>query len=236
MERLDYGEAVEKDAKEFVSEHIDEIAELMVNMEEDLFTDDNIEESLDEFLDRPYAPEDAIFVLDNCENEESDSGLWEGIKDWRRELEIRAAYTYINDVRRAVESIYKDAYDEFMTDQVDDSDDESDDDKESERAKSILNSLTDEKIEQVEPGTEREKEILSEWLRLNRNVGMRGGYPLGGSYIDGRCGVGFGMPEQYIYVKTDRVVGKQLPHLAGKYRDDVEKYFLTTFGEEESPC
>ena len=236
MERLDYGEAVEKDAKEFVSEHIDEIAELMVNMEEDLFTDDNIEESLNESLDRSYTPEDAIFILDNCENEETDSGLWEGITDWREELEIRAAYTYMNDVREAVESIYKDAYDEFMTDQVDDSDDESDDGKESEHAKSILNSLTEEEIEQVEPGTEREKEILSEWLRLNRNVGMRGNYPLGRSYIDGRCGVGFGMPDQYEYVKTDRVVGKQLPHLAGKYSNDVKKYFLTTFGEEESPC
>ena len=236
MERLDYGEAVEKDAKEFVSEHIDEIAELMVNMEEDLFTDDNIEESLNESLDRSYTPEDAIFILDNCENEETDSGLWEGITDWREELEIRAAYTYMNDVREAVESIYKDAYDEFMTDQVDDSDDESDDSKESEHAKSILNSLTEEEIEQVEPGTEREKEILSEWLRLNRNVGMRGNYPLGGSYIDERCGVGFGMPGQYEYVKTDKVVAKQLPHLAGKYRGDVKKYFLTTFGEEESPC
>ena len=236
MERLDYGEAVEKDAKEFVSEHIDEIAELMVNMEEDLFTDNNIEESLNGYLDRSYTPEDAIFVLDNSENEETDSGLWEGIKDWRQELGARAAYTYVNDVRGSIESIYKDAYEEFMTDQVDDSDDESDDSKESERAKSILNSLTEEKIEQVEPGTEREKEILSEWLRLNRNVGTRGGYPLGRSYIDGRCGVGFGMPEQYIYVKTDKVVAKQLPHLAGKTRNDVEKYFLATFGEEVNPC
>ena len=236
MERLDYGKAVEKDAKEFVSEHIDEIAELMVNMEENLFTDNNIEDSLNDFLNRSYTPEDAIFVLDNSENEETDSGLWEGIKDWREELEIRATYTYMNDVREAVESIYKDAYDEFMTDQVDDSDDESDDSKESERVKSILNSLTEEKIEQVEPGTEREKEILAEWLRLNRNVGMRGGYPLGRSYIDGRCGVGFGTPEQYIYVKTDKVVAKQLPHLAGKYRGDVKKYFLATFGEEERPC
>ena len=236
MERLDYGEAVEKDAKEFVSEHIDEIAELMVNMEEDLFTDDNIEDSLNESLDRSYTPEDAIFVLDNCKNEETDSGLWEGIKDWRQELGTRAAYTYMNDVREAVETIYKYAYEEFMTDQVDDSDDEPDDSKESERAKSILNSLTEEKIEQVEPGTEREKEILLEWLRLNRNVGLRGGYALGSSYIDGRCGVGFGTPEQYIYVKTDKVVAKQLPHLAGKTRNDVEKYFLATFGEEVNPC
>jgi hypothetical protein len=67
-------------------------------------------------------------------------------------------------------------------------------------------------------------------------VGERGGYPLGGSYIDARCGVGFGMPEQYEYISTDKKVAKQLPHLAGKYRKDVQKYYQDTFGQIPAPC
>ena len=67
-------------------------------------------------------------------------------------------------------------------------------------------------------------------------MGTRGSYPLGGSYIDARCGTGYGMPDQYEYVMTDRKVAKQLPHLAGKYRDDVIKYYQDTFGETPATC
>lgn len=232
MERLNYEKVIEKDAKEFISEHIDEFVELLIEREEEP-SDELLYGTLEESLDRSYTPEDSIFILNNSENEETDSGLWAGVDDWRRELEIRAAYTYLNDVREEIRSICKEAYDEFI-DTVDE-DPEYNGDKETERAKSILSSYVETKIERVEPGSEREKEILSEWIRLNSNVGERGGYPLGGSYIDSRCGVGFGMPDQYEYVQTDRMAAKQLPHLDGKYRNDVRKYFEETFGEKANP-
>ncbi len=238
MERLDYSKAVEKDAKEFIESNLDEFVEMMVELEGDPTENDGIMETLNNDFDRSYTPEDAIFVLENSKNEETDSGLWAGADGWRRELEIRAAYTYLNDVREEIKSIYEEAFDEYMTDiQVDNSDDSDgkSGDKESERAKTTLSSYIEDEIEQVQPGSEREKEILSEWIRLNNNVGERGGYPLGSSYIDARCGVGFGMPDQYEYVKTDRKVGKQLPHLDGKYRTDVRKYFEETFGETPTP-
>ena len=230
MERLDYYREVEKDAKEFLSEYIEELIELVVNGEEDL-SDEILYEKLEEHFDREYTAEDAIYVLDNSHNEETDRGLWEGVHDWREELNIRAAYTYIADVREVVEDIYKNAFEEFQS-RVEELDPVSTDfdEKQKEIAMTILSAINiDENIQQVKPGSEEEKEILSEWLKLNHEVGMRGGYPLGGSYIDARCGVGFGMPDQYEYVATDRKVAKQLPHLAGKYSKDVKEYFNKTF-------
>ncbi len=236
MERLDYYREVEKDAREFLSEHFDDIVELMTNEEEEL-SDELRYERLEENFDRGYTPEDAVYVLENSNNEETDSGLWQGARDWREELNIRAAYTYIADVREAIDEIYKDAYEEFES-AVDEFDPElgNFDERMKNLAESILSLAVKENIEQVKPGSEEEKEILSEWLRLNSEVGMRGGYPLGHSYIDARCGVGFGMPDQYEYVATDCKVAKQLPHLAGKYRKDIEEYFEKTFEKIPATC
>ncbi len=235
MERLNYEREVEKEAKEFLSENADDVVKQLVGFEEEL-SEDLCYERLNEDLDRSYTPEDAIFVLDNSENEETDSGLWEG-KDWRDELSIRAAFTYINDVRSKVEEIYKEMYEDFGSAAEElNPDDEDHEQKLESLAKNILSENTEELIEQVKPGSQEEKEILSEWIRLSKNVGTRGSYPLGGSYIDARCGTGYGMPDQYEYVMTDRTVAKQLPHLAGKYRDDVIKYYQDTFGETPATC
>lgn len=236
MERLDYYREVEKDAKEFLLENIDEVMESMASGEEEL-GDELRYEKLQENFDRWYTPEDAIYVLDNSNNEETDSGLWAGVDNWRDELNTRAAYTYITDVRESVDKIYKDAYEEFEN-AADELNPESDDfdEKQKDLAKSILSPKVEENIEQVESGSEEEREILSEWLRLNREVGMRGGYPLGGSYIDARCGVGFGQPDQYEYVMNDHRVAKQIPHLAGKFRDAVREYFEKTFEKIPATC
>ena len=235
MEILDYEREVEKDAKEFLSEYADEVIGLLKDSEEEL--SDELYDNLNEHLDRSYTPEDAIFVLENSENEETDSGLWEGVNDWREELNIRAAYTYINDVRSEIDDIYKQMYEEFKSASEDlNAEDEKYDEKLESLAKSTLSEAVEEIIQQAEPGSQEEKEILSEWIRLSKNVGERGGYPLGRSYIDARCGVGFGTPDQYEYVLTDKRVAKQVPHLAGKYRDDVMKYYQDTFGEVPVPC
>ena len=236
MERLDYKREVEKEAKEFLSENADDVVKQLVGFEEEL-SEDLCYERLNEDLDRSYTPEDAIFVLDNSENEETDSGLWEGVNDWREELNVRAAYTFLNDVRSKVEELYKDVYEEFESAAEElNPDDEDHEQKLESLAKNILSENTEELIEQVKPGSQEEKEILSEWISLSKSVGTRGSYPLGRSYIDARCGVGYGMPDQYEYVMTDKKVAKQLPHLAGKYRDDVIKYYQDTFGEALATC
>ncbi len=237
MEKLNYEKDVEKTAKEFMMDNIDEFIQSLVDDIEDL-NDGTIYDILVENQSYiSYTPEDAVFVLQNSKNEETDNGLWEGKNDWREILNIMAVYTHENDVRAKIDEIYKEIYQDFIS-EIENTDkaSESDDAEHKTIAKSIILQYCEEKIEQVKPGTEDEKEILQEWLRINKNVGMRGGYPLGSSYIDARCGVGYGTPEQYEYVETDRKVAKQIPHLSGKYRKEVEEYYRKTFGELEVPC
>jgi hypothetical protein len=98
------------------------------------------------------------------------------------------------------------------------------------KAEELLNALLKRPaIEQVEPGSATERDLLATWLRLNGEVGQRGGYPFGQSYIDARCGVGYGQPDQLEYVNLDNDLGKALPHLFGKDSSEVRDYYRETF-------
>ena len=57
---------------------------------------------------------------------------------------------------------------------------------------------------------------------MNQDAGMRGGYPVGSSYIDARCGTGHGMPEVKDYVEFDHEFAQRVPWLSGKYKDVVQ--------------
>lgn len=80
----------------------------------------------------------------------------------------------------------------------------------------------------IQPGTEEERVALRDYMRMGRNS-SRSGYPLGGAYIDARCGYGYGTDE-FTYVWNDNQLGKQLPHLKGFYKPDVKAYYDKTFG------
>jgi hypothetical protein len=92
----------------------------------------------------------------------------------------------------------------------------------------IATMIKNSKPEPIEPGSEEERRELLEWLRAGRNS-SRGGYPLGGSYIDARCGHEYGTPE-HAYVSSDNELGARLPHLRGKYARDVKAYWDETYG------
>lgn len=96
------------------------------------------------------------------------------------------------------------------------------------RAQEALAEL-DEVLPVLEPGSCEEGQLLKRWLKMNADVGMRGGYPLGEAYIDMRCGVGYGMPDQFAYVRLDNEAGKQLPHLHGQPRPYIEAYYDRIF-------
>jgi hypothetical protein len=88
--------------------------------------------------------------------------------------------------------------------------------------------VTSEALPLIEPGSQEERTELLEWLRAGRKS-ERGGYPLGGAYIDARCGTMWGTPE-HAYVVSDGELRKRLPHLSGKYKNEIKAYWDKTFG------
>lgn len=117
---MDYNIEVEKDAYAFLSDIEEDIKEAILNGEEDV---SNIRceisgygEIQDAFFesvtDRSYTIEDAAFVIANCENEETDTGLW-GYKEIGDAMQTCAALSYGNDVWAKVVEVYEGLYDDF---------------------------------------------------------------------------------------------------------------------------
>lgn len=219
---VDYEKDVEEEADEFILDHEDNIKEAITDNTEDFSEVETkygeIRDSFHEVvIDRAYSPSDAVCVLENCENEETDSGLWEG-QDWRDELSSRAAYSFGNDVWFKCEEIYNELKERVET--------MLDENAELERAVAIEKVFVQHKqegeTEPVEKGSEEEKELLRRWLNLNKDAGLWGGYPVGSSYIDARCGTGYGMPDVKDFVDFDHEMVYKLPWMRGKYKDGVE--------------
>lgn len=226
---VNYHREVESDAQMVISDHADEIAKIIVAGED---LDDNsqdfdfsqvVHESV---TDRGYTLEDAAFVIDNCVNEESDSGLWDGAGDLREQISVMAAYSYSNDVQAEVSELFDEIKTEYEFRESDKNWEGTEDDEEAKEklAAEIIDEYCNPKNKPVEKGSEDEKDLLVSWCKANDKAGFRGGYPLGQSYIDSRCGTGFGQPDQLDYINFDHEVAARVPHLKGKYRCDVLVY------------
>lgn len=59
----------------------------------------------EQITDREYHLEEAAFVLKHCENKETDSGLWHGLKP-EQAIGCQAAYSFSNDVWFECEKLY----------------------------------------------------------------------------------------------------------------------------------
>jgi hypothetical protein len=133
-----YDSEVHKEAVDFIEEFMDDVVEALKNDENYLLDGDLNDTFFEMITDRSYTLSDAAFVIDNSNNVETDSGLWEG-KDPQDAVEIQAAFTYSNDVHSEVEEIYEDlkstyddnygeVYDELMEKHKDDVKADPDDD------------------------------------------------------------------------------------------------------------
>jgi hypothetical protein len=71
-------------------------------------------------------------------------------------------------------------------------------------------------------GGEVELNAIQTWLRLGENAGTWSGYPLGSSYIDARCGTGYGMENVKDYVEYDHQIAIEHPHLRNLRKDQVK--------------
>ena len=217
---FDYEEDIEKEAISFLEDNLDAVKDGLIDDQEmldDIRGHDIRDAFHEQVVDRSYSPSDAVAVLEASDNEETDNGLWEGL-DWREALSARAAYTFGNDVWFKAQEIYTELA-ELVAEKVHGTDD---DIEKEDIVETILKDWQDDR--KVQPVTDAKEElaILEGWLTRNeRDAGMRGGYPLGSSYIDSRCGTGHGMPEVKAYIAFDHEVARKVPGMAGKYRDAI---------------
>jgi hypothetical protein len=241
---VNYGSEVQKEAIDFIDGLMDEFLEAMEN-DENYFIDGNVQDSLFESVtDRSYTLTDAAFVIENSNNPESDSGLWDG-KDPAEALETQAAFTFSNDVSSDVEEIYEDVktqYDEEYqrvydlleerhvgekdSNPEDDDYDPTDDAREAAKrfAKEYFDDAYGEGSVVILKETGDKIRLLERYVRLGDGASMWSGYPCGSSYIDSRCGVGYGMPEIHDYVECDHEVARAIPEARGKNQHEIKKY------------
>lgn len=232
---MDYYTEIRKEAVDFIEEVMDDVRSALEN-EEDYLIDGSVDDRFWEcVIDRSYSLTDAAYVVENSNNVEEDSGLWEG-KEPRDAIETQAAFTFGNDVREDVEEIYsemKSEYDDKYMDVCNElteaHTDEEDYDPETDARDIAFKHVEewfydeyDPEVIVVEDKNERIR-MIEEYLAFKKRV-SRGGYPCGGSYIDARCGVGFGMENEYDYVELDHEIARAIPDIRGKYTNDVEAY------------
>jgi len=192
---VDYYDEIDRMARDIIEDNIESFEKYQgSDPGDELF--EIMEEHVFNFL--YYSTLDAAYVLEHSRNVEDDEGLWNG-QDPADALRTQAIFTTINDLRESMQEIHE-------------SISEDDDYRES---------LRDMEPE-IEPGSIQEREQLSLWLRKSTEVGIRGGYPLGSSYIDSRCGYCFTGDRWYI--NFDHEVASRLPHWAGKYRHEIKEY------------
>ena len=102
-----YTQRVYEEARDLILDNKDTFKQPMINNKS--FSLDEID-SLDRLfhetvVDRDYNLKEALFIIINTENEETDEGLWEGL-DWRETVSTIAAYSYGNDVWLNAEKLY----------------------------------------------------------------------------------------------------------------------------------
>ena len=102
---MTYQAQVEEDARDFIKEHLDDFKE----SEKDSFYQwMSYDGKLHEWVDSSYHSYDDEKICDETDNLETDTGLWEGITDWRRIRSIQAFYTLKSDIWFAIKKILED--------------------------------------------------------------------------------------------------------------------------------
>ena len=82
----------------------------------------------------------------------------------------------------------------------------------------------------IEPGSEEERLLLARWIKKAQDL-IVASSPMGDSYLDPNIQREEDVQkESEEYVKFDHEVAVDLPHLKGRYRWDLEKYFRENYG------
>jgi len=82
----------------------------------------------------------------------------------------------------------------------------------------------------IEPGSEKERLLLGKWIRKGREL-IVGTSALGESYLDPKIKRTDEVHKKSKeYVRFDHEVAEMIPHLKGRFRWDLEKYFRDHWG------
>lgn len=251
---VNYYTEVQKEAVDFVDQYFDEFVEAIIN-EEDNPTYDSLESEFHcDITDRGYTLTDAAFVIENSNNVEEDSGIWEGLSPTDA-IQSQAAYTFGNDVHEEIGEIYDDLKDEYETfynaciDELNDEHEKDVDGKDDPDDDRYDENFVDDDFDPEEEARDMAKQQLTLYFKNNytdaaivpltsnadkinairRYLKMgeqscRSGYPVGGAYIDSRCGVGYGESNEYDYVEYDHEIAKLIPEIRGMGKDKVKEY------------
>ncbi len=82
----------------------------------------------------------------------------------------------------------------------------------------------------IEPGTDEERLMLGQWIKRGQKL-IVGTSSLGEAYLDPNVKRDEEVQKQSEeYVEFDHQVAEDLPHLKGKFRWDLEKYYRDRYG------
>jgi hypothetical protein len=211
-------------AKEVISllrEHKEEFVNALSNDAEFGPNDIRCLQSFNENVDPSFCLEDAVIVLRETEH----VGDSYGDEDPENALIVAAIDAYRQDVWAQCKDLYCRMH-ARMTETFGDHED-----TEAKTADQAFDEIIKENASPdpnlVEEGSEEELFLVRSWIRQNDRAGTWGGFPVGGSYIDSRCGSGYSMIEISDYVDFDHEFSKRVPWLAGKRKADVIKRFDT---------
>ena len=82
----------------------------------------------------------------------------------------------------------------------------------------------------IEPGTEEERLLLGRWIKRGQGL-IVGTSALGDSYMDSNIKRDEDIQKKSEdYVEFDHQVAEELPHVKGRFRWDLEKYYRDRYG------
>ena len=119
MSKYDYIKQVQEDAQDFIDEYlnafIEENTTILGHNDASEFTSEFQEWMTDdgklhEWMDSSFYNYDAEEICDYTENLETDTGLWEGLKDWRKIREAIAFWSLKMDIWCAIEEKLEELY------------------------------------------------------------------------------------------------------------------------------
>ena len=76
---MDYEKDVDDDAESLLTDN-DEVVKAALREDGKFYDIEDLEDRIHEQVtDKAYCAEDALYIIRNCKNEETDRGLWEGV-------------------------------------------------------------------------------------------------------------------------------------------------------------